>query len=103
LADICFSANSGRAPLTERVALVGSSREDIEVVARGRVRQQRPRVAFLFTGQGAQYEGMGRELYETEPVFRNAIEECRASDLLYGSGTEQLDDTRYTQPALFAI
>ncbi len=119
LADICYTATAGRAGLSERAVYVGASREDLiaglreGAAKRGAAAGSAPEVAFLFTGQGAQYAGMGRELYESEPVFRQAVEQCAAAvadelepgllDVLYGNATELLNDTRYTQPALFAL
>ncbi|MFY1616015.1 type I polyketide synthase [Micromonospora sp. WMMD736] len=75
-------------------------------------------VALLFPGQGAQYAGMGRTLYRTEPVYRAAFDHCAEllrphldvdlRTLLCPPGepvpaVPELDETRFTQPALFAV
>src|SRR6185312_4936858 len=125
--DICFTANAGRSHLSHRLAIVGDSRDAVRAgltsaargdstvqVARGEVAEgASPRVAFLFTGQGAQRPGMGRHLYATQPTFRAALDRCAAIlvgelempllDVLYGDATALLNETAYTQPALFAV
>ncbi|HEX7314144.1 MAG TPA: amino acid adenylation domain-containing protein [Pyrinomonadaceae bacterium] len=127
LPDVCFTANAGRARFRHRLALTCETREQLAHILRafadeGRADgllqshlpgRRRSRTAFLFTGQGAQYRGMGRELYETQPSFRRALNECdeilrpalerSLLSVLYGEGETPLDETAYTQPALFAL
>jgi acyl transferase domain-containing protein len=129
LADVAFSAATGRAHFNHRAAVVaGSAAQAREALAAAATGRATPRllsgradaaghasVVFLFTGQGSQYAGMGRELYETEPVFRAALDRCAALlrdelprpllSVLYHDGGPgaALDDTAYTQPALFAL
>jgi [acyl-carrier-protein] S-malonyltransferase len=63
--------------------------------------------AFVFPGQGAQYAGMGKDLYEAYPVAHDMFEQAndilgfRITDIMFGDDTEALKQTRVTQPAVF--
>jgi myxalamid-type polyketide synthase MxaB len=132
LADICYTANSGRSHFAHRLATVvdsnshtqtrlqaAASGENVAGVQSGHVPDGRPKIAMLFTGQGSQFVGMGRELYETQPTFRRTLDQCDEvlrglldrplMEILYpahqaGNGDGQLiHQTAYTQPALFAL
>ena len=129
MADVCFTAGVGRAHLEHRAALVVNSRESaIELLgaladdrpAPGLVRGEShdtPKTAWLFTGQGSQYPGMARELFDTEPVFAETLNRCAAAvadvlekpllDVIFDvdspDGEETLRQTSYAQPALFAV
>lgn len=127
LAAVCRTVHVGRARLQHRLAVPAKDTDDL--VARlqafaggdtraplrlGLVDENPGGVTFLFPGQGAQYPGMGRRLYEVEPVFREALDRCdsilRAHlpepllAVMHGELAETLlGETAYTQPALFAI
>ena len=81
LADGAWTAGTGRRHFRERAGLVfsgvGELREQLEALAAGGMgssSRAAGKVAFLFTGQGSQWPGMGRELYEREPVFREVLD-----------------------------
>ena len=129
LADICYTSNAGRAHLPHRLALLVTTcvqaSAQLALIAEGKPSKEaarghvtssdRLKVAFLFTGQGAQYAGMGRQLYETQPTFRAAMDRCNAAllgvlerpllSVIYPvqPGDPSIDETAYTQPALFAL
>lgn len=128
-ADICYTTTAGRAHLTHRLAVVAETaaeaRERLLSFAAGQetpgvavnvlADTHSPEIAFLFTGHGAQYAGMGRVLYETQPVFRAAIDECAeilkaylkhplyAVLFLEAGAPDLMGQMLYAQPALFAL
>ncbi|MEV6325384.1 SDR family NAD(P)-dependent oxidoreductase [Nocardia sp. NPDC051787] len=120
--DLAYTAATGRTHFEERLAVVADIGADAAQVLRdakgirGRVeRAATAKVALLFTGQGSQYPGMARELFDSEPIFRDALRQCDAVlgpiedgigllDALYGDHDPGLlRRTVFTQPALFAV
>lgn len=127
LADLAFSANTGRAKMSHRLAVVAESADQLQQRLR-RFAQRgeatglttnecgptpRCKIGFLFTGQGSQYAGMARGLYETQPLFRRVLDQCAAIadplldrpllSLLDPESGAAVDQTGFTQPALFAV
>ncbi|MGE5828014.1 MAG: SDR family NAD(P)-dependent oxidoreductase [Micromonosporaceae bacterium] len=124
LADVAYTLRVGRRELPHRAAVVATTTADAAAALTDRKRRiaatvppQPPRVAFLFSGQGSQYAGMGAQLYRSEPVYRRTVDEClqlldrdlhtQLRELLLGdpsaAATETLSQTALTQPALFIV
>lgn len=128
LADAAFTLKTGRAEFAQRRIVVCrdaadgaealEARDPKRVFTHMQELREAP-VVFMFPGQGAQYPGMGAELYRTEAVFRETVDHCAdvlkpilQTDLRHvmfpSPGKEkdadrQLAQTRFTQPALFVI
>ncbi len=132
LGDFCYTANTGRAHFAQRCALVIESMQQLQATLTAGLAHNlpeladnalphlfvgamdehvaAPRIAFLFTGQGSQYVGMGRDLYATEPVFRAILDRCEAVaqthlgrsllDLFYpeGSQSQAINDQPTNRP-----
>ncbi|MFY2861418.1 type I polyketide synthase, partial [Mycobacterium sp. THU-M104] len=126
LADICLTAGAGRSHFEHRAALLvnsaQSAREALGALADDRpapglvrgISDRTPKTAWLFTGQGSQYTGMAKELFETEPVFAETMTRCAETvagvlekpllDVIFDPEQEDtLRLTTYAQPALFAV
>ncbi|WP_453089282.1 SDR family NAD(P)-dependent oxidoreductase, partial [Streptomyces prasinus] len=117
LADVAYSLAATRGTLEHRAVVLAedagsatAALADLGNAVVGRAAPDAPRLALLFTGQGAQRVGMGRELYEAFPVFADAFDAvCARVDLdrplrevVFGDG-EALDRTVYAQAGLFAV
>jgi acyl transferase domain-containing protein/SAM-dependent methyltransferase len=124
--DVACTLNTGRARFAHRLAVVArSAREaaaDLTAVAggaespniiKGVVEALTSDVCFLFAGQGSQYPGMGQALFESEPLFRDALARCDAvlapllgrslESLLYSGNRDALRSPQFAQPAIVAL
>ncbi|PKF77851.1 hypothetical protein CW749_20140 [Vibrio sp. vnigr-6D03] len=116
LSSQCKTAALKRTHYPSRVALYGKSKKDFRKALKNATVQTvktNPTVAWVFSGQGSQKPGMGKAFYEKYAVFRDAIDDC---DRLFSDAgianlkevmfddrlAEKLNQTLYTQPALFA-
>lgn len=128
LADIAHTLRVGRKTQAFRRVLVGETTDDVATTLVERPHNRvsnlqyagsTPSVVFMFTGQGSQYINMGKGLYESEAVFKQALDECingleahldtNLLELMFPhkdsepEAKEKLQQTKYTQPALFAL
>ncbi len=123
--DVAWSLATTRSTFEHRAVLVGSDREaltaELANIASGKPCREAilgrarsvGKTVFMFPGQGAQWPGMGAELYGRFPVFARAFDDAVEAldshlrlplrDVIWGSGAKPLDDTEFAQPALFAI
>ncbi len=119
LGDLCFTANCGRHHFDRRFCAMGADRAELaealgRFAADGQSRDGKKlgEIAFLYSGQGAQYRRMGEGLYRAEPNFRRALDRCfglfeaegiALREALFGDDEARLTRTLYAQPALFSL
>ena len=123
LAEICAASQKQRSHFNHRLTCISKTTQQIqkqltafisgEKIAglRSSVNERSNQICWLFTGQGSQYVGMGQQLYETQPVFRQALNLCAEIltayldkpllEIIFESS--EIKRTIYTQPAIFSL
>ena len=118
---LAAAAATGRDAYSFRATVLASDQSEAQAGLRRaaqvadvpRILPAAPRIAFLFTGQGSQYLGMGRDLYDSFPAYRTAFDRAAGAvarhskldlnQLIFDGDSGELDNTAVTQPALFAV
>jgi myxalamid-type polyketide synthase MxaE and MxaD len=124
LQDLATTAGFHRTHHTYRAAIVVRTPEEcaerLAAIAQGEAKDgepcfpgDEPKLVFVFSGQGSQWTGMGRELFETEPVFREVIERCdeilrreapwSLIEVLFDEDGSRLARTEFAQAGIFAV
>ncbi len=128
LRDVCYTAGVRRAHHDHRLAVAGGSREQLAEHLEAFLRDEprpgmhsgrkkgdlRRKLVFVFSGQGSQWIGMGQELLEREPAFREAMERCDQAIRQYADWSlleelaadeerSRLGEVDVVQPAIFAV
>ena len=126
--DLCHAASLRRSHHDHRLSVIFHTLAELTAQLQGfaqgevpeglmlgrRKRNRPPKLAFVFAGQGPQWWGMGRELWQQEPIFRATLEACDAelkvyadwslvAELLAPEAQSRLDETEIAQPTLFAL
>jgi len=126
IADIAYSLQNTRANFSSRTFLIAANRAELLTKlqtasapnATKTLSVNASEIVFMFPGQGSQYVNMGRELYDNEPVFKTAVQECvellkdtphaHILEVIYPPVTnetlaEKIKNTFYAQPAIFIM
>jgi len=128
LGDICYSAALRRGHGDLRLTVVGASQRELvqqldafvagetrlSMASGRRMSKYSPRLAFVFSGMGPQWWGMGRELLKEEPVFRDLVIQCDTlfqelsglsllEELATSEEHSRINETQMAQPAIFAV
>lgn len=121
--DICYTSNISRSCLEDKIAFVGKDKNDfvlkiskyLDKFSQGKDSKiDNKKVVFLFTGQGSQYKNICKELYDTQPYFKELLDICDKEfqkhigesiiQIMYNCEDEEMIyKTNYAQPIIFSI